>query len=517
MVRNSKDYAEAAELLSKLVKIPSVEWFRRGGELVCDLGGSDKVLDFLEKEYKRFLSGLGSRKGIYVRFIRKPEYLLVLLENEKRRRPYYLWLGHVDTVTVEDYRLKKADPFSGKISHGNVYGRGACDMKGGVASIFLAHRRAITAVLSGEASLNGTIGAVYTKNEETNVAGVRALVGLSPDHSVTHRPDFLPDYVHITEPTRLCVGVSGIGYMIFNVEVKSKNAVGDLLKVLPAVYSLEKIRPGIPLYSESLTAAHDPMAPQMAVYGKVKEVEVEGESAHSYSGVGKSAIRELVRQTNGRGLFSHGGVPFVLGVETLPRDWPYPTMKCFLLKLKTAVEAEKGESLTPANKGIALCSWGTVPDYPLKDMEKHISREVTKRFKSQFGSADATTSTEPDPVYGLKQKVLTLTSKDGGIECKVRFSFKTRGYLQDTKSDFISKALEATKNELGSAKTISMGPCEAFWLKLASEKHKVPIEVVVQGPGDLDYAHTSQEFCPIEQVLQCADILTKTARRLGIV
>src|ERR1700680_3416279 len=46
--------------------------------------------------------------------------------------------AHMDTVGVEGME----DPFSGRIADGRLYGRGACDMKGGLAVMLLGAARA---------------------------------------------------------------------------------------------------------------------------------------------------------------------------------------------------------------------------------------------------------------------------------------------------------------------------------------------------------------------------------------
>ncbi len=46
--------------------------------------------------------------------------------------------AHIDTVGVGDIKLWEKDPFSGEISDGKVYGRGASDQKGGAAAMVTA-------------------------------------------------------------------------------------------------------------------------------------------------------------------------------------------------------------------------------------------------------------------------------------------------------------------------------------------------------------------------------------------
>ena len=46
--------------------------------------------------------------------------------------------GHIDVVSAEPVNAWSDDPFAGTISEGRVFGRGACDMKGGIAAMVVA-------------------------------------------------------------------------------------------------------------------------------------------------------------------------------------------------------------------------------------------------------------------------------------------------------------------------------------------------------------------------------------------
>ena len=66
--------------------------------------------------------------------------LIARLPGEGKAPPLLLY-GHVDVVTTENQRWQQA-PFEGKLIDGYVWGRGALDMKGGVAMMVAAFMRA---------------------------------------------------------------------------------------------------------------------------------------------------------------------------------------------------------------------------------------------------------------------------------------------------------------------------------------------------------------------------------------
>lgn len=84
-------------------------------------------------------------------------------------RPALCFTGHIDTVPL-GARPWARDPFGGEIAEGRLYGRGASDMKSGVAAFCLA-----AAALADR--LPGTPGLelVITAGEETGCAGAGAL------------------------------------------------------------------------------------------------------------------------------------------------------------------------------------------------------------------------------------------------------------------------------------------------------------------------------------------------------
>lgn len=77
-------------------------------------------------------------------------------------QPHLLFAGHTDVVPVGDEAQWSVPPFSGELRDGKVYGRGATDMKGGVAASIAAALRFIDA----NPDFSGSIGFLITGDEE---------------------------------------------------------------------------------------------------------------------------------------------------------------------------------------------------------------------------------------------------------------------------------------------------------------------------------------------------------------
>lgn len=75
-----------------------------------------------------------------------------------------LFAGHTDVVPPGDASDWTSDPFAPRIAEGRLYGRGAADMKSGIAAFIAAVARAIT---EGSAE-HGTIALAITNDEEAD-------------------------------------------------------------------------------------------------------------------------------------------------------------------------------------------------------------------------------------------------------------------------------------------------------------------------------------------------------------
>ena len=83
-----------------------------------------------------------------------------------------LFEGHSDVVTPGSRAAWSQDPFGGAIMNGRLYGRGAADMKGGLAAMLFAAR----ALQLAGAPFAGRIRLLIPVDEEGLMLGVKALV-----------------------------------------------------------------------------------------------------------------------------------------------------------------------------------------------------------------------------------------------------------------------------------------------------------------------------------------------------
>lgn len=123
-----------------------------------------------------------------------------------------LLVGHVDVVPPGDPATWSVDPWDGEVRDGDMYGRGACDMKGGVVSILAAMRALVE---SGAADdLDGEVLAVSVPSEEDGGQGMLAAI----------RAGCTGDAAVITEPTSLEIVVAHAGAITFRLTVPGRAA-----------------------------------------------------------------------------------------------------------------------------------------------------------------------------------------------------------------------------------------------------------------------------------------------------
>jgi acetylornithine deacetylase len=126
--------------------------------------------------------------------------------------PRLILSGHLDVVPPGDLDTWTGDPWSGEVRDGRLYGRGACDMKAGVAAI-LAAVRALAA--DGDLDrLQGELIVALVPSEEDGGQGTLAAI----------RAGVTGDLAIIPEPSNLDIVVAHAGAITFELTVPGRAA-----------------------------------------------------------------------------------------------------------------------------------------------------------------------------------------------------------------------------------------------------------------------------------------------------
>lgn len=188
---------EVQNLLKQLVAIPSVNPMGR------DVSGPEYFETQLTKFLVKYLEGIDvayetvdvvpGRTNILARLGTNPNARTVLLD------------AHQDTVPVDGMTI---DPFEPNIEDGRLYGRGACDVKGGMAAMLSAFTR--LAREHTDAMPNVVLS--LTCDEEATSLGIYHLtdsfIGKQPPYKLCPQR---PDVAIVAEPTSLDIVVAHRG------------------------------------------------------------------------------------------------------------------------------------------------------------------------------------------------------------------------------------------------------------------------------------------------------------------
>ena len=162
-------FDETVAFLAELVRVPSL------------LGEEEPAQRLVESRLRALGFDVTSIVPDPARLAERPDSGIPLMPYEGRRSlvatigdatgPSLLLNGHVDVVSAEPLERWTKEPFHAEVADGRMYGRGACDMKGGVAAMLLGVEAALAAgelpgkivyqsVIEEECGGNGALAAV---------------------------------------------------------------------------------------------------------------------------------------------------------------------------------------------------------------------------------------------------------------------------------------------------------------------------------------------------------------------
>ena len=197
--------------------------------------------------------------------------------------------GHLDVVqTGAGWTV---DPFGGEVRDGKVYGRGACDMKGGIAAAIVA----VETLIDSGIALPGAIEISGTVDEESGGYGGVAFLA---ERGWFSKPRV--DHVIIPEPLnvdRVCIGHRGVWWA--EIETLGRIAHGSMpflgdsaIRHMTAV--LEKFESE--LYPQ-LAARHSdmPVVPDGARQSTMNVNSIHGGESEDYEGLPAPCVADSCR------------------------------------------------------------------------------------------------------------------------------------------------------------------------------------------------------------------------------
>ncbi len=156
---------------------------------------------------------------------------------EKGKGKGLILAGHIDTVPSGDLKKWKYSPFEGKIVKGKIYGRGASDMKGGLAAILGSLRK------FKNKNFKKRLVLAFVGDEEVAMKGTKYLI--------EKRKSFLKNvkYGVMAEPTNLDIRIAQKGITMIKLKFKGKAAHGSkpelgdnaILKASDFIQELKKL------------------------------------------------------------------------------------------------------------------------------------------------------------------------------------------------------------------------------------------------------------------------------------
>src|SRR5919205_4480351 len=202
------DTAACVRLAQELVRIPSVTGDERAVQNRILLALTQAGLE--TEQFEADVNRLKSHPRFPGMEVERSEAVLVAgLLGTKGDRSLIL-NGHVDVVPVGDRQAWHSSPWSGHIQAGRLYGRGACDMKAGLA-VGIA---AAAALKQSDIPLRGRLIVQSVVGEEDGGIGTFAMA----------ERGYRADAAYVLEPTRLRLIPAQAGALSFRLRISGRSA-----------------------------------------------------------------------------------------------------------------------------------------------------------------------------------------------------------------------------------------------------------------------------------------------------
>lgn len=391
--------ADLIRLTQDLIRIPTLNPPGRDYRVICD-----------------YLAARLSARGFVVEMLRAhgtpgdseahPRWNLVARATGARPGDCVHFNSHHDVVEVGHGWTR--DPFGGELDGGRIYGRGACDMKGGLAASVIAAEAFVEAC----PDFRGAVEISATADEETGGYGGVAWLA--------ERGYFSPDrvqHVIIPEPLnkdRICLGHRGVWWA--EIETKGRIAHGSMpflgdsaIRHMAAV--LEEIEHTLyPLLATRRTAM--PVVPEGARQSTLNINSIHGgeaEQGPDFTGLPAPCVADRCRIVIDRRFLIEEGLDKVKGEVAALLDGLRARRPNFDFSIRDLFEVspsmtDQGAPVVRTVAGAVARVLGTHPEFvcsPGTYDQKHIDRIGRLKNCIAYGPGILDLAHQPDEWVGV--------------------------------------------------------------------------------------------------------------------
>lgn len=325
--------------------------------------------------------------------------------------------SHIDVVEAgHGWTL---DPFAGIIRDGRVYGRGACDMKGGLAASIIA----VECFLAAYPDFPGAIEISGTVDEESGGFGGVAHLARNGYFS---KPRV--DHVIIPEPLnkdRICLGHRGVWWA----EVETKGEIAHGSMPFLGDCAVRHMGAVLQAFEDELFPALDakrtamPVVPEGARRSTLNFNSIHGGQTDDYTGMPSPNVPDSCRLTLDRRFLLEEDIADVKGevvsiLERLKRDRPrfdYAIRDIMeVLPTMTERDAPVVEAVADGIRSV----FGKEPDYVISPGtydQKHIARLGHLHDCIAYGPGILDLAHRPDEWVGIDDMVESATVMAFGL------------------------------------------------------------------------------------------------------
>ena len=172
--------------------------------------------------------------------------------------PRLLFVGHTDTVQARGWSehwvgQPQENPFGGAIINGELWARGAADLKAGIC----ASLAALDLIDRAGLQLQGTVSYAFVGDEESGEPGTGVSAGIRAYTAQVVAGDIpRPDFAVYVEPTRLEVLPVQIGFFIADITIRGRSAYFGRPELgVDALKATHAVLAAIWAYSDELAAS----------------------------------------------------------------------------------------------------------------------------------------------------------------------------------------------------------------------------------------------------------------------